>query len=52
MVPGGVLVFFGGYGVMNKVAQRWKTTKFWDVLNEQKLVGMLMCVVFVADQKS
>ncbi len=38
VVPGGMLIFFGSYGVMNKVVQRWKTTKFWETLNQQKLL--------------
>ena len=38
VTPGGVLVFFSSYGILNKVVARWKTTNFMAALVEQKCV--------------
>ncbi|KAI9915934.1 hypothetical protein PsorP6_007544 [Peronosclerospora sorghi] len=37
-IPGGILMFFPSYSLLDKLSKRWKKTKLWDEINEFKPV--------------
>lgn len=45
VVPGGCLVFFPSYKLLDKVSTRWQETGQWSRLNAQKsiFVGKVLC---------
>ena len=36
VTPGGVLLFFPSYGLMNKITDQWREMSLWDELNDTK----------------
>ncbi|CAI5724717.1 unnamed protein product [Peronospora effusa] len=38
VIPGGILMFFPSYSLLNKLTTRWKKTKLWSEIEQYKIV--------------